>query len=353
VEEGPTHFPYNPLFKPTVINLVYIPEELLLRAHHHIHPDIRGMSDHAPLLSKLPTPDFKLMKYKSYIKPDTPAYTSWIKDVSEVLAILGDSVPPGSPEEIDEVVQTMSMIFSKVWDTHADSVDVTHNSKEWWNGSCTKALATYQSSRLQEDWAEFCHTTRVAKQSFFNCQIQDISVKKARPWDLVSWVKQCQLPSYEAISFRGQPCNDMDSLWGALNGTYNTANGRPVDLSILDAVPSLPIWEWKLFSMLELTQALHVCSSTLAPGPDHVTWGMLKTLVANPCIASLFLGLAEACIQLSHWLTQFKESLSVIIPKPGKPSYSTPKSFQPIVLLNTLGKLVEKMLSCCMQYNRV
>jgi hypothetical protein len=40
----------------------------------------------------------------------------------------------------------------------------------------------------------------------------------------------------------------------------------------------------------------------------------------------------------------FKESLSVIIPKPGKASYSTPKSFRPIVLLNTLGKLVKKML---------
>jgi len=52
VEESPTHFLYNPLFEPTVIDLVYILEELSLRVHHHIRLDIRGMSDHALLLSE-------------------------------------------------------------------------------------------------------------------------------------------------------------------------------------------------------------------------------------------------------------------------------------------------------------
>ena len=155
------------------------------------------------------------------------------------------------------------------------------------------------------------------------------------------------------MSFRGQPCNDLDSLWGALDGAYNTANSRPVDLSVLDAVPSLQPREWKPFSMLELTQLLYACSSRSAPGPDHVTWGMLKHLSANPHIASLFLSLAEVCIQVGHWPAHFKESLSVIILKPGKASYLTPKSFRPIVLLNTLGKLVKKMLSHQLQFDRV
>jgi len=57
--------------------------------------------------------------------------------------------------------------------------------------------------------------------------------------------------------------------------------------------------------------------------------------------------------QVGHWPAHFKESLSVIIPKPDKPSYATPKSFRPIVLLNMLGKLVEKMLSCQMQFDGV
>jgi len=199
----------------------------------------------------------------------------------------------------------------------------------------------------------FQHTMHAANTSFFNHRIQEISVKKARTWDLAAWVKQQQLPSYKAMSYRGQPCNDLDSLWGALDGTYNAANGRPVDLGVLDTIPPLLVREWRPFSMLELTQVLHACSSTPAPGPDHVTWGMLKHLTTNPCIAALFLSVAEACIQVGHWPAHFKKSLLVIILKLRKAPYSTPKSFCLIVLLNMLGKLVEKMLSCQLQFEGV
>jgi hypothetical protein len=47
------------------------------------------------------------------------------------------------------------------------------------------------------------------------------------------------------------------------------------------------------------------------------------------------------------------DSKDLIIPKPGKPSYSTPKVLQLRVLLNTPGKLLEKMLSCCLQFDSV
>jgi len=35
----------------------------------------------------------------------------------------------------------------------------------------------------------------------------------------------------------------------------------------------------------------------------------------------------------------------VIIPKPDKPAYNISKAFRPIVLLNTLGKLIKKMIA--------
>jgi hypothetical protein len=47
---------------------------------------------------------------------------------------------------------------------------------------------------------------------------------------------------------------------------------------------------------------------------------------------------------------EFKASTTVVIPKPGKPLYDTPKSFCPIVLLNTLGKMFERMLSNRLQF---
>ena len=50
-------------------------------------------------------------------------------------------------------------------------------------------------------------------------------------------------------------------------------------------------------------------------------------------------------LSLYHWPRHFKKLVSVIISKPGKPVYDTPKAFRPIILLNTLGKLIKKMIA--------
>jgi hypothetical protein len=86
------------------------------------------------------------------------------------------------------------------------------------------------------------------------------------------------------------------------------------------------------------------------PGPDHVTWKHLKFILGEPECKRLILSLANTCLTVGHWPKHFKDLVSVIILKPNKPSYSTPKAFKPIVLLNTLGKLIEKMISNRFQF---
>jgi hypothetical protein len=103
----------------------------------------------------------------------------------------------------------------------------------------------------------------------------------------------------------------------------------------------------------EMFDALSACSSHSAPGPDHVTWTHLKRILPDSIVSGKILSLAYVCLQVGYWPSHFKESVSVIIPKLGKPSYSTPKSFRPIVLLNTLGKLIEKMISTQLQFDGV
>ena len=102
-----------------------------------------------------------------------------------------------------------------------------------------------------------------------------------------------------------------------------------------------------------MSEALKACSNVSALGPDHITWRYLKSILADNICASGILSLAQSCITLQHWPRHFKESVSIIIPKPGKPVYDTPKAFRPIVLLNTLGKLIEKMIARWLQFDAV
>ena len=43
----------------------------------------------------------------------------------------------------------------------------------------------------------------------------------------------------------------------------------------------------------------------------------------------------------------------VIIPKPNKSAYDSPKVYHPIVLLNMIGKLFEKMIGECLQFHTI
>jgi len=63
--------------------------------------------------------------------------------------------------------------------------------------------------------------------------------------------------------------------------------------------------------------------------------------------------IANACIRLRYWPKHFKKSTSIIIPKSNKANYSLPKLFCSIILLNTMGKLIEKIISKRLQIHTI
>jgi len=62
------------------------------------------------------------------------------------------------------------------------------------------------------------------------------------------------------------------------------------------------------------------------------------------------IGIANACIELGYWPSHFKRSMTVVILKPNKKSYNSSKSFRPIILLNTISKLIEKAIGERLQF---
>ena len=88
----------------------------------------------------------------------------------------------------------------------------------------------------------------------------------------------------------------------------------------------------------------------MTSGPDKLSWRHLKVIIHNSTCLKNFIDITNACIDLGHWSLYFKTSTSIIIPKSNKASYNTPKTFRPIILLNTLGKLIEKVISKRLQF---
>ena len=87
-----------------------------------------------------------------------------------------------------------------------------------------------------------------------------------------------------------------------------------------------------------------------ASGSDKISWRHLKSILKQDnCLYNL-INIANACILLGHWPTHFKLSSIIIILKPNKLSYNHSKSFWLIVLLNTFGKLIKKVIAKRLQF---
>jgi len=161
----------------------------------------------------------------------------------------------------------------------------------------------------------------------------------------MNWVRKKLMPAIKSISYENQSYNTLSDLWYALHNSYNSAENRPVDTCFLNEVPQANPINWPAFSKQEFKDAIAKCSSSFVPGPNHISWKHLKTLFSSDLCLEKIVNVANACINLEFWPFYFKAANTVIIPKPNKESYSTPKFFCPIILLNTAGKLIEKVIS--------
>jgi len=169
----------------------------------------------------------------------------------------------------------------------------------------------------------------------------------------MNWVKKRKLPAIEAIKHNNRPCLTPESLWNALHNTFNTALHRQVDVKILNELAQKLSQNWGSFSRSEFLSAISKCADSSLPGPDRLTWRHWKTIVKNDACLSNVINITDACINLGHWPRYFKVSTTVVIPKPNKSLYNNLKAFHPIVLLNTLGKLIEKVIAERLQFTVV
>ena len=172
------------------------------------------------------------------------------------------------------------------------------------------------------------------------------------PWEGVRWTKPRPPPKYSTIRRNGQPIEDINMLFDTMHSHFSTSSTEG-DVS-WDTINRIPLREARSFppiSKKELWDALRPTTNSSAPGPDHIMWRHLKLALSIPETDDTLTTLFNKVCFTGTWPSHFKDSVSVIIPKPNKPDYSIPKAYRPIALLNTIGKLLTKILANRLQHN--
>ena len=96
------------------------------------------------------------------------------------------------------------------------------------------------------------------------------------------------------------------------------------------------------FTMAELREAGESFNPRKAPGMDGFTADICSRAIGNA--PETFLALMNRCLELGYFPRIWKEATVVVLRKPGKVDYTTPKAYRPIGLLPVLGKVFEKLL---------
>jgi len=191
---------------------------------------------------------------------------------------------------------------------------------------------------------------RKSKHIFLDNKITEIANKKCGLWELINWVKKQKLLAIEVIQFNSWLYIELENLWDALHSSSSSTQSRNVDLQLLNKISDKVTKVWTPFSREELINAIERYNNSSAPGLDKLTWSHIKRIIKSKECITKFINIANAYINLGHWPSHFKMSMTVLIPKPNKVVYNSSKSFHPIVLLNIIGNLFKKMIGEQLQF---
>ena len=99
--------------------------------------------------------------------------------------------------------------------------------------------------------------------------------------------------------------------------------------------------EYPLFTTLELRAAVKSLGNRKAPGPDGIPLEVIKVIERN--YPHLLLDMINACLTTGIFPRRWKLQRLVLLDK-GKGPPITPASYRPLCMLDTMGKVYEKML---------
>ena len=326
----------------SVIDLIFY-SDVLARASPQTIVDLdgRGRSDHAILFLAFgkQTPHWG----RRYIARDSEEEAAYLAAIAHAIT----SFSHLNPDDAGDSIQTA---VSAAWSTYSKLPRIDSNPNTWWTEDCQLAKDKYLLHRSRENLRAYNSTTKAARQTFFMHKIELMTENNA-PWEGVRWTKPRPPPKYSTILQNGEPIPDMPTLFNTMHAHFSSAINNAVDDSFLDGLHQEPKRTWPQVSLAEIKDMLHLTSNASAPGPDNVTWHHLKAIFDMENVGVSICLLFNNICNSGTWPRWFKESISVIIPKPKKADYSMPKSYRPIALLNTLGKLLTKIIANRLQFD--
>ena len=328
-------------------------------------PENRGPNtDHLPVLTKL---DMSLAS-ASVLPTQNYREVNWKKFNTKLKVELDQISPPKIVTTKDVFQKTAKDMEDTLRHTITDQVPKTrphpHN-KRWWTRDLTnlrnelKMLSKASHSfRAVPDHPS--HRLRKEKVATY-----DKAIKKTKKEHWVNWLEEATSNNlWIANKYISNLAGDggksriltlktKDNEGNEISASSNEDKSEIFANALFppppphSAVPQgfnypEPATTWTDITDEQLHRTITKLSPYKAPGPDGVANAVFQCC---PGLRPHLLNLFNAVFTHRTYYNPWRESVTVILRKPGRPDYSVPKAYRPIALLNTTAKLLSALVT--------
>lgn len=331
-------------------------------------------TDHLPILTEL-----------NMSVAHTPAKTienfrevDWDKFRAELrtqLSLLGRPRPIEDQASLDEACQKVTEAIQGTITVQVPTSEISPKAKRWW----TKELTALRrnANRLGRKASKFkrfpehhIHTEYEEAKKRYSKEIERSKRQHWRDWleraeDPDIWTASKYISATSAMDGSGTRIPTLQVQVGEAV-TKATTNEEKSKLLVRTFFPTKrdeteegqdvegteevtrPICKMKKVTRDQISRHIAKLKPYKAPGPDGIP-NIVLTKCADLLLDRLF-HIYNAMFKHKLFYEPWKKFTTVVLRKPGKPKYNTPKAYRPIALINTLIKVLTAVLAEQLMY---
>ena len=336
-----------------------------------VNPSIRPPhADHLPIYTEI---DLQIQRTNS--PPSWNLRTANFKAINEWLVLLLNTHCPAkeiqTKNEFEETVNNLTQIIQEVIEQVVPASKPCPYMKRWWTKELTKLKKS--TNKLSKCLYRFRgtpdHPAHAEYKSTANKLSKSIEEPKKNHWS--DWLKNATSNDVYTTNkyINSDPSDYLNAHIPNLKiqdtmtrqetlAMENTAKPTALANSFFPLLPTTPIIPdtvypkplkaWGTFTRHDIRSAIRKLKPYKAPGIDGIQNILLKEC-AEALINNLYY-IYKAVINLDVYPSCWLVILTVVLQKAGKTAYNIAKSYHPIGLLNTLGKLLSTLVAADISY---
>uniref|UniRef100_A0A2M4ADW9 Putative waldo-6 aae n=1 Tax=Anopheles triannulatus TaxID=58253 RepID=A0A2M4ADW9_9DIPT len=270
-------------------------------------------------------------------------------EVDHFLNELKRIVDTAEPMSADELIEALERACDKAMPRKKEP-KVHHRPVYWWNerlnflrAACLRARRLVQRAKAEADREEKRVVFRVARSAFkwemkrskSECFKELCASANDDPWGEAYRVVMAKVSGPVAASV--QCPEKLKMIVAKLFPTHEPTVWPPTPYADDHESVAAEI----LISNEELMEIGKKLPANKAPGPDGIPNIAIKTAIREA--PDMFRVVLQKLLNEGHFPDRWKRQKLVLVPKPGK-SPGDPSSYRPICLIDTAGKLLEKVI---------